>query len=166
MRVAVVGSGISGLGSAWLLSRAHEVTLFEADDRLGGHTHTVRTAWAGETYDVDAYAVDLAGNAQVIYSTVTNVKADFTPPVSTVTWPAHNSVVSVVVSSVVGQASDAPPGSVSSVRVSYFKCNDPSCNTGYWWNSASGNWNSATEIFYTASVNGTTWTATGVSTPT
>ncbi len=53
MRVAVVGSGISGLGSAWLLSRAHEVTLFEADDRLGGHTHTVRTTWSGETYDVD-----------------------------------------------------------------------------------------------------------------
>jgi uncharacterized protein len=40
MRIAVVGSGISGLASAWLLSRAHEVVLFEADGRLGGHTHT------------------------------------------------------------------------------------------------------------------------------
>jgi len=41
MKIAVVGSGISGLGSGWLLSRAHEVHLFEKRTRLGGHTHTV-----------------------------------------------------------------------------------------------------------------------------
>lgn len=40
MRIAVIGSGVSGLVSAWLLSRTHEVTLFEANDYLGGHTHT------------------------------------------------------------------------------------------------------------------------------
>ncbi len=40
-RVAVVGSGIAGLSAAWLLSRRYEVHLFEADARLGGHTHTV-----------------------------------------------------------------------------------------------------------------------------
>ena len=40
MRIAIVGSGISGLASAWLLSQQHDVTLFEADSRLGGHTHT------------------------------------------------------------------------------------------------------------------------------
>jgi predicted NAD/FAD-binding protein len=40
----VVGSGISGLGAAYLLSRVHDVTLFERDDRLGGHTHTVSHA--------------------------------------------------------------------------------------------------------------------------
>jgi uncharacterized protein len=39
-RIAVVGSGIAGLGAAWLLSRRHQVTLFERDTRLGGHTHT------------------------------------------------------------------------------------------------------------------------------
>ena len=40
-RVAVVGSGISGLSCAWLLHPRHEVTVFEAAPRLGGHSHTV-----------------------------------------------------------------------------------------------------------------------------
>ena len=40
MKIAVVGSGISGLGTALLLSQKHEVHLFEASNRLGGHAHT------------------------------------------------------------------------------------------------------------------------------
>ena len=40
MRIAVIGSGISGLGSAWMLSRQHEVVLFEKNRVLGGHTDT------------------------------------------------------------------------------------------------------------------------------
>ncbi|MGC9385465.1 MAG: NAD(P)/FAD-dependent oxidoreductase [Hydrogenovibrio sp.] len=40
-RIAVIGSGISGLASAWLLSQKHDVTLLEKNDYLGGHTHTV-----------------------------------------------------------------------------------------------------------------------------
>jgi predicted NAD/FAD-binding protein len=47
LRVAVVGSGISGLSCAWLLARRHEVTLFEAEARLGGHSHTVEVPSAG-----------------------------------------------------------------------------------------------------------------------
>ena len=42
--IAVVGSGISGLSAAWLLSQRHRVTLFEADHRIGGHSHTVDVA--------------------------------------------------------------------------------------------------------------------------
>jgi len=40
-RIAVIGSGISGLTAAWLLSRSHEVVVFEAEPRVGGHTYTV-----------------------------------------------------------------------------------------------------------------------------
>src|SRR5512137_2120143 len=54
MRVAIVGSGIAGLGSAWLLARqGHAVTLYEANDRLGGHTHTVDVTLDGVTAPVD-----------------------------------------------------------------------------------------------------------------
>ncbi|KQZ79399.1 dehydrogenase [Rhodanobacter sp. Root561] len=54
MRIAVVGSGIAGLASAWLLSRQHEVTLFEANDYFGGHTHTHEVEQAGKTYRIDS----------------------------------------------------------------------------------------------------------------
>ena len=53
MRIAVVGSGISGLSAAYYLSRQHEVTLFEAADRLGGHTATIDVAVNGNTYAID-----------------------------------------------------------------------------------------------------------------
>lgn len=41
LRIAVIGSGVAALSSAWLLSKQHHVTLFEKADRLGGHSHTV-----------------------------------------------------------------------------------------------------------------------------
>ncbi|MEP7185930.1 MAG: FAD-dependent oxidoreductase [Rhodanobacter sp.] len=54
MRIAVVGSGIAGLASAWLLSRKHHVTLFEAGSYLGGHTHTHEVTLKGRQYRVDS----------------------------------------------------------------------------------------------------------------
>jgi predicted NAD/FAD-binding protein len=53
MRIAVIGSGISGLASSWLLSREHDVTLYEASDYLGGHTHTHDVELGGRRYAVD-----------------------------------------------------------------------------------------------------------------
>ena len=52
-RIAIIGSGISGLAAARLLDRRHEITLFEAADRLGGHTHTVEVDGPDGSHDVD-----------------------------------------------------------------------------------------------------------------
>ncbi len=52
-RVAIVGSGISGLTAAWLLQRRHDVTVFEKDDRIGGHSHTVAIDDDGRQLGVD-----------------------------------------------------------------------------------------------------------------
>lgn len=41
LKIAVIGAGISGLGAAWLLSKKHNITIFEADGHLGGHANTV-----------------------------------------------------------------------------------------------------------------------------
>lgn len=53
MHIAVIGSGIAGLASAWLLARRHEVVLFEANAYLGGHTHTHDVMLRGRRYAVD-----------------------------------------------------------------------------------------------------------------
>lgn len=53
MKIAVVGAGVAGMAGAWLLSREHDVTLFEANDRLGGHTHTHDVELDGMRYAVD-----------------------------------------------------------------------------------------------------------------
>ena len=53
MRVAVIGSGISGLSSAYFLNRNFDVHLFERDHRIGGHSHTVDADFNGVKVPVD-----------------------------------------------------------------------------------------------------------------
>jgi predicted NAD/FAD-binding protein len=53
VRIAIVGTGISGLVCAHLLHREHDITVFEAEARPGGHTNTVRIELSGETHEVD-----------------------------------------------------------------------------------------------------------------
>ncbi|WP_064120451.1 NAD(P)/FAD-dependent oxidoreductase [Pseudomonas fluorescens] len=53
MKIAIVGSGIAGLTCAYLLNRRHDVTVFEASDWVGGHTHTVEVTVDGRQYAVD-----------------------------------------------------------------------------------------------------------------
>lgn len=51
--IAIIGSGISGLTSAYLLSKKHKVTVFEKNDRIGGHTATVDIEKSGVKYAID-----------------------------------------------------------------------------------------------------------------
>lgn len=53
MKTAVIGSGISGLGAAWILTQTDEVHLFESDSRLGGHANTVRVNDGSSEHPVD-----------------------------------------------------------------------------------------------------------------
>jgi predicted NAD/FAD-binding protein len=53
LNVAVIGSGIAGMSCAWLLSQRHQVTLYEADERPGGHTNTVEIDTPGGRLGID-----------------------------------------------------------------------------------------------------------------
>lgn len=62
LSLAVVGSGVSGLTAAWLLSQKHHVVLIEQDQRLGGHAHTVHV----DTSDAGSVPVD---TGFIVYNT-------------------------------------------------------------------------------------------------
>lgn len=53
MKIAIIGSGIAGLTSAYLLARKHDITVFEAADWIGGHTHTVDVTVADRSCSID-----------------------------------------------------------------------------------------------------------------
>ena len=55
LKIAVIGSGISGLSAAWLLSKSHEVTIYEKNDYLGGHSNTqnIKTKYENTNISVD-----------------------------------------------------------------------------------------------------------------
>lgn len=54
MKVAIIGSGISGLTAAYLLQKEHDITVFEANDYIGGHTHTHEISQNNKTWSVDS----------------------------------------------------------------------------------------------------------------
>lgn len=54
MKIAVIGTGISGNVAAYHLSRQHDITVYEAGAHIGGHTHTHDIVWGGKRYAVDS----------------------------------------------------------------------------------------------------------------
>jgi predicted NAD/FAD-binding protein len=54
VRIAVIGAGIAGIGSAWLLSPQNTVDVYEAEERLGGHAYTVDLTVQGTTFPADS----------------------------------------------------------------------------------------------------------------
>lgn len=52
-KIAIIGAGISGLSAAWALRNAADVTVYEARERIGGHSHTMTLDYDGQPIDVD-----------------------------------------------------------------------------------------------------------------
>jgi len=67
VRIAIIGGGISGLVSAYLLNEDHDVVLLEANDYIGGHTHTIDV-----TLGTSRYAVDTASSSSTRSPTPTS----------------------------------------------------------------------------------------------
>lgn len=53
MKIAIIGTGISGMGAAYLLHPKHEITVYEKADRIGGHTRTLTVDYEGKPIPVD-----------------------------------------------------------------------------------------------------------------
>ncbi|HQN65893.1 MAG TPA: FAD-dependent oxidoreductase, partial [Methylophilus sp.] len=53
MKIAIVGSGIAGNTLAWHLHKSHDISVFEAESHIGGHTHTHTIDRFGQQYQID-----------------------------------------------------------------------------------------------------------------
>ena len=53
MKIAIIGTGIAGNLAAYRLARKHDITVYEADRRIGGHTNTVDVLAAGQRWAID-----------------------------------------------------------------------------------------------------------------
>ena len=57
MKIAIIGSGISGLTSAYLLSKEHKVHVYEVQNYVGGHVHTLPVFLNGMNYEIDTVII-------------------------------------------------------------------------------------------------------------
>jgi hypothetical protein len=161
--VSDAGKYWSVAGSSWSVAAVSNSVLSYGTLSPSATWWQLNTApWAtNETYEMSAWAFDRAGNYQLVYATATNVKADFTNPISTITSPSHGTIIQAELNTVSGNAEDYAPGVLDRVLLSYFKM-----DTARYWNFSTHAWDSVDELFYDANIVGNNWTATGVSTPT
>ncbi len=78
-KVGVVGGGIAGVATAWLLDGMFDVVLFEAEPALGGHAHTIDVDYRGRTVKVDVGAQFFAPGTHPTYSTLLELLGLFAP---------------------------------------------------------------------------------------
>ena len=54
LKIAIVGTGISGLTSAYILNKVHDITIYEKNDYIGGHTHTHKIKDKNQSFNIDS----------------------------------------------------------------------------------------------------------------
>ncbi len=151
----------TGSGSSWTASTNTWLTATLNTSLLPNATSWVLalSPWVTNvTFSAEAYAVDQAGNSQIIYSTVT-FTADFTAPISTITSP-NIATLTNALTSISGNATDYAPGQLAKVQLSYYQ-KSGGTHTGQYWNPASQSFNSGVQIFSTTTLTGNTWQASG-----
>ena len=90
-KIAVIGSGISGLLSALLLQQKYAVTLFEQNDYLGGHTHTIDIERDGKVFPVNTgFIVYNDWTYPQFKALLAELAADFAVPVATIAADADS----------------------------------------------------------------------------
>ena len=70
MKIAVIGSGISGLSSAYYLSKKYEVDLFEKDDHFGGHSYTFDIKETNKKIPVAITRIDRNLHSSIVNSVI------------------------------------------------------------------------------------------------
>ena len=84
MKIAIIGSGISGMAASWLLNKEHEIDLYEKNNYIGGHSNTAKVNYNGKEIAVDC------GFIVFNHQTYPNLKALF-DLLGVVTKPSHMS---------------------------------------------------------------------------
>jgi predicted NAD/FAD-binding protein len=80
LKIAIIGSGIAGNTLAYHLHKEHEITVFEAQSHIGGHTHTHEVSHEGKQFNVDTgFIVFNDRNYPNFSALLTELKVDWQP---------------------------------------------------------------------------------------
>ncbi len=91
MKIAIIGSGISGLTCGHLLHKQHDITLFEANDYIGGHTHTVDVSVANNTYAIDTGFIVFNDRTYPLFLRLLS-RIGITPQPTDMSFSVHHSI--------------------------------------------------------------------------
>src|SRR5215470_5213361 len=98
MRIAIIGAGAAGLTAGWLLNQHHDVTIYEKQNRIGGHAHTVEVEQDGKPVYVESGAEFFSdGMFPTFVALLNNLGVEFQRhPVTASVYATNNRQITVV----------------------------------------------------------------------